>query len=157
MPENAELMMDAIADDVKAASIETTDIVVEEYLHVEKELDNELKSEQIKTWRLYNETLRINSDERKKYAGYIFKLTCIWAGLIFIIIFLQGLGYTKISDKVVITLITSTTINFFGFFLLVTKYLFNSNEHVLDNRKREPSQAKLPKTAATTKKKRAKI
>ena len=153
MPENSELLT-AITDDVKAASAENTDAVAEEYNHVDKELDNELKSEQIKTWRLYNETLGINSEERKKYAGYIFKLTCIWASLIFVIIFFQGFGCTKLSDKVVITLITSTTINFFGFFLLVTKYLFNSNEHVLDNRNKESSLTKLPKKVAASKKKK---
>lgn len=134
MPEKSDLI-DKISNDIKAASTDTTDVVTEEITHVDKALDNELKSEKIKTWRHYNETLRINSDERKKYAGYIFWLTCIWAFLIFLVVFLQGFGGTNLSDKVVITLITSTTINFFGFFLLVTKYLFNSNEHVLGNTK----------------------
>lgn len=134
MPENADLLS-AITNDVRSSSTETTAFVVAEHDHVDKELNNELKSEQIKTWRHYNQTLSINGTERKKYAGYIFRLTCIWASLIFVLIFFQGFGFTKLSDKVIITLITSTTINFFGFFLLVTKYLFNSNEHVLSSNK----------------------
>jgi len=81
-----------------------------------------------------NEQQRQNRVERKKYAWHIFVLTCIWAGLIFIIIIADGLNLPKVSeyynfklsDKVLITLISSTTINFFGFFFLVVKYLFDT-------------------------------
>lgn len=81
----------------------------------------------------YLRTLRQNNQERKKYAMYIFILTSIWAFCIFLILFFQGFGDNSpfcfnISDNVLITLITTTTINFFGFFLLVIKYLFKSEQ-----------------------------
>lgn len=130
MPEENDFIQH-IASSVREASTAATPLVEEEENHVDRELDRELKTEKINTWRQYNETLKQNGIERKKYAKYIFSLTCIWAGLIFILIFMQGFGWMGLSDKVIIVLISSTTINFFGFFLLVTKYLFNSKEHIL--------------------------
>ena len=68
--------------------------------------------------------------ERLKLSKKIFWLTAIWSILIFVLLFFQGFGETKlcffISDKVLITLITTTTINFFGFFYIVLKYMFKS-------------------------------
>ena len=74
----------------------------------------------------YLKTLRQNNIERKKYAGRIFIFTCIWAVLIFLVVFLVGFKVVVLSDTVLVTLISTTTINFFGFFLLVVKYLFNT-------------------------------
>lgn len=79
------------------------------------------------TQKIYNTELSTNIDERKKYALWIFFLTCFWAICIFTVVFFLGFGqylHFKISDSVMIALITSTTINFFGFFLLVIRYLF---------------------------------
>lgn len=87
---------------------------------------DEIQLEHLKTLKEGNATLAQNNKERKKYAGWIFKLTCIWGCLIFVIVFLHGFRRMFLSDNVLITLITSTTINFFGFFLLVVKYLFNT-------------------------------
>lgn len=91
-----------------------------------KNLD-EFEVQKIQKLKLKNTELENNNSERKRYALWIFILTCAWAFLIFLIIFLQGFGTVvtfKITDSVMITLITSTTINFFGFFLLVIRYLF---------------------------------
>ena len=111
--------------------------VVAEEKFLDKNVSKEIQLEELKTLQEYNRTLKQNNDERKKYAGWIFLLTCFWAFLIFIIIFMQGLGHMTLSDQVMITLITSTTINFFGFFLLVVKYLFNSRAN-LPVAKKEP-------------------
>ena len=147
-------LIDQLDSDVNASPTEVTKIADEESDHADRELDLELKAEQITTWRLYNETLGINSEQRKKYAKYIFLLTCIWATLIFVLIFFQGFKLMELGDKVVITLITSTTINFFGFFLLVTKYLFNSNEHILS--KSDNGLVKKPEAKSSLKRKNKK-
>ena len=91
----------------------------EEY--VEEELDKGIKL-------AYLNTLNQNNAERKKYARHIFFFTCGWATSIVGIILLDGFSWKcfYLSDSVLITLITTTTVNFFGFFLLVTKYLFNA-------------------------------
>jgi len=117
-----------------------------EQSYVDKELDRDLKREDIKTRKEHNNLLEQNRVERKKYARHIFIFTCIWATLIFLIVIASGLkkysGF-ELSDKVLITLITSTTVNFFGFFLLVVKYLF----HIGDKEKEEkhPAKPKKPK------------
>lgn len=83
--------------------------------------------------RLENlKTLQQNNAERKRYAGRIFLFTCIWAVLIFVVIFLAGFKVIALSDTVEVTLISTTTINFFGFFLLVVKYLFNTGANGQD-------------------------
>jgi hypothetical protein len=104
----------------------------EETSYVDKDLDRELKIEDIRTRKEFTQLLKQNREERKKYAHHIFILTCIWATLIFTILIANGIKSInskkffefELSDKVLITLITSTTLNFFGFFLLVVKYLF---------------------------------
>ena len=112
--------------------------LLEEKEFLDESSDKAIKIEELKTKREYNLLLEQNRVERKKYAKLIFRLTCFWTTLIFIIIIANGLTCINdrkyfefnLSDKVIITLITSTTINFFGFFLLVVKYLFNTNEIV---------------------------
>ena len=120
-----------IEEEVKKESLEPERASSNEAEDLDKEQEREFKREQIKTWQSYNSTLITNASERKKYAFYIFLVTCIWAGLIFLFLFLQAIECFSLSEKVLIALITTTTINFFGFFLLVTKYLFNINEHKL--------------------------
>jgi hypothetical protein len=69
-----------------------------------------------------------NMEERKRYAEGIFGFTCVWC--LFLAIVLIGIGTEdlRLSDQVLITLITSTTVNVFVFFTYVTKYLFNESK-----------------------------
>lgn len=68
-----------------------------------------------------------NIEERKKYASYIFYMVCFWLLAIMTIVILVGAKVLVISDAVLIALITSTTLNVVAFFVIVTKYLFPSN------------------------------
>lgn len=77
--------------------------------------------------------LRQDRDERKSYAHKLYWLVLIWLLTILWIILLQGAGNIpfigttfKLSDTVLITLITTTTANVAAFFLVVVKYLFRS-------------------------------
>lgn len=103
---------------------------VQEERFLNHELERQIRLEELKTLQEKNRTLAQNNEERKRYAEYIFGLTSVWAILIFVILFCVGFKKIYISDTVVITLITSTTINFFVFFVLVIKYLFNTKEPV---------------------------
>lgn len=146
MPPNHDDLFESLADDLKETSSASSEVTASEDAFLDRQQERELKTEHIKVWRQYNKSLEQNNTERKKYAHWIFILTVAWAALIFILLFFQGFGVTKLTDKVVITLITSTTVNFFGFFLLVTKYLFNTSEH-------NPNQKKQKKTKSKTTKK----
>lgn len=95
--------------------------IIDEAEYLDKELDRDLK-------RIYIETLKQNNNERKKYARHIFIVTCFWTAIIFAILILNGLKAWKfyLSDALLITLISTTTVNLIAFFLLVTQYLFNT-------------------------------
>lgn len=107
--------------------------LVEEEKFVVKKLHDAKDLEDLKTRREYNKLLKQNRKERKRYAKHIFIFTCCWGILIFVTLIANALNSInghkyfefQLSDNVLITLITSTTINFFGFFLLVVKYLFH--------------------------------
>jgi len=151
MGEVSELLSNIKA--VIASSSTATASIKEEESYVEKDLDRELKIEDVKTRQEYNQLLKQNREERKKYAKNIFNLTCVWTSLIFLILILNGTKSIKgvkylefdLSDQVLITLITSTTINFFGFFLLVVKYLFNteSKKRIITKKKKNDSDSTI--------------
>jgi hypothetical protein len=113
-----------------ASSIEEQPAASRSYIQEEQFTDEaterRIRIEELNTIKEYNRTLSQNNDERKKYAHKIFTLTMIWSAFIFVILFLTGWKIIQLSDTTIITLITSTTVNFFGFFYLVTRYLFNT-------------------------------
>lgn len=77
-------------------------------------------------------SLQQNNRDRFIFARYTFFLTCFWIFIVITIVFLNGYRgpaggrVLQLSDSVLITLITTTTINIFGFFLLVIKFLFST-------------------------------
>lgn len=76
--------------------------------------------------RLQNE--QQNRADRRKYANRIYWLMVCWISSIMLTVLVNGLGdciYFHVSDKVLITLISGTTINVLGVFVIVAKYLFN--------------------------------
>ena len=74
--------------------------------------------------------LEQNIDERKKYANRIFYLVCSWLVFVGVLVLLNGVQGCvasipfRLSDAVLIALITTTTINVIGVFLFVVRYLF---------------------------------
>lgn len=93
--------------------------LIEEEIFLNKKLRNEYA-------RKFLHSYEQNIEERKKYAKWIFVFTCIWSGLMIIVVLLSGFSWLHLTSEVIITLITSTTVNAFGFFYLVVKYLFNN-------------------------------
>lgn len=75
---------------------------------------------------------------RLGYAGKIFGLVCLWLVCVAVAVFFCGFNLFgfHLSDKVLITFITSTTINVVGLFIVVAKWMFpNSNHKVKDGGK----------------------
>jgi hypothetical protein len=125
--------LEKLITEINSTSANVSKTAEEEKEYVEDNLHRALIFEDLKLRKEAYELAVQNRTERKKYAKNIFTVTCIWATIIFIIVVANGLKCINdkeyfvftISDKVMITLITSTTVNFFGFFLLVVKYLFH--------------------------------
>lgn len=119
--------------------IRTEEFIVEEEktiaINFEEELDNQLVV-----------TLGENRAFRKKYTPKIWRFTIIWTSFIGLVVVCSTInvpwwnGYNSkvnftLSDSVLITLITTTTINAFGFFILVLKFLYSA-----DHLKRTPQK-----------------
>lgn len=64
-------------------------------------------------------------EERKKFGILTFRLVVAYLGVIFLFIFLAGLGCVRLSDAVLIALITTLATNVLGIFYFVMKYLFS--------------------------------
>ncbi|MCW3104970.1 MAG: hypothetical protein JWO09_3410 [Bacteroidetes bacterium] len=112
--------------------VEEKERVEKESIYLTDELDRLIQTEDLIERRHRNETLKQDREARKRYALLTFILTCTWCLFIFIVVLAAAEGYLihnkfHLSDKILITLITSTTVNFFGFFILVMKYLFHTN------------------------------
>lgn len=58
----------------------------------------------------------------------IFTFTCIWLILVFILVFGCAMGNLDLSDSVLITILTTSTAQVLGFFVIVLNYLFNKNK-----------------------------
>ncbi len=119
-------MSDADLEKIESSAFEppTPDKVAE----LEK---NELEVDQEKeTKRLQNLALKQDIDLRKDFAWDIFYLIVAWLFLVFVVLLLQGFTATicahkfGLSDSVVLALISGTTVNVLGIFLIVVRYLF---------------------------------
>ncbi len=91
-----------------------------ERLHREaRETENRLQKEKLKSQRQ-------DRKQRKKFSFMIFYFLCAYLVTVFLILFLSGLGRLsfELAVGVLITLLSTTTVNMIGIFILVVKYLF---------------------------------
>lgn len=65
---------------------------------------------------------------RKTFSQWLFAITVLWMFLVLMIVIQCGRRAIILSDGVLITLITTTTANVFGFFYVVVNYLFNKDK-----------------------------
>ncbi len=77
---------------------------------------------------LENQTRTDNNTARKGFAEKIFGLTIGWLALVVTIVVCVGCGWLKLSEKVLIALITSGSVNVLAFFLNVTRYLYHNDK-----------------------------
>ena|ERR1035437_8041658 len=99
----------------------------------EADANTALEREKLANTRLQAEIAGLvqDADERKKYAYRFFVVSCIWIGVISILLLLQGFGSFwygkfpfKLSEPVVLATIGSTTLNILGILYIVANYLF---------------------------------
>lgn len=67
--------------------------------------------------------------ERRGYAYRIFCLIVVWLWGLAMIVMMDGAMMLDISDKVLIGLITGTSVNVIGLMAIVAKYLFPKNNN----------------------------
>ena len=73
-----------------------------------------------------NDALRDVHELRKEYIPKLFILTVVWLGFVVFLLLMvaQGARTFYLSDSVLIALITSTTVNVIGIFLIAARWLF---------------------------------
>lgn len=67
-------------------------------------------------------------EQRKTFSMCIFGFVCIYMAATLTVIFLTGACSLWLSDTVLITLLSTTTANVLGLFVIVAKYLFHTKE-----------------------------
>jgi hypothetical protein len=102
---------------------ETKEIInlpLEESIIDIRDIDAEFRREQL-------ESNRQDRKERKKYAIYIFYFLCFFLSITLAIVILTALDLFVLSDAILITLLTTTSADIIGIFIIVVKYLFKAN------------------------------
>ncbi len=74
------------------------------------------------------ERFRQDNEGRKVLRDAIFTVTVVWMLLVLLLVWHTGAGKLKLSESVLITLITTTTANVFGFLYVVVNYLYNKEK-----------------------------
>jgi len=69
-----------------------------------------------------------NISERKRYANRVFIFVIGWLVAAISILILNGLRILHLSDTILSILIGTTTLDIFGFFYLVMRYLFENKK-----------------------------
>jgi uncharacterized membrane protein len=73
-------------------------------------------------------SLRQDRRERRRYAEQIFTLISTWLFTVLFILIINTKAGLRLSDSVIITLITTTTASVLGLFVIVINYLFKGNK-----------------------------
>lgn len=87
-----------------------------------------LEIEEVISRRLQNESAKNNIRSRRRLSETLLAVTVCWMLMVLVIVTSVGKRYLLLSDTVLITLITSTTANVFGFLYVVVNYLFNKEK-----------------------------
>lgn len=103
------------------------------YIDIEKDIAQEnLRKAQLENDALdeVNKGDAQDREQRKQFAEMIFTFVCLYMGAVIFILLLSGAQWVdfRLSDQVVITLITTTTANIIGILLIVVHYLFRKKK-----------------------------
>lgn len=73
---------------------------------------------------------RQDREQRKDFAYHIFKFICAYMAVTMLLVFLSGCNCAcfSLEGSVLITLLSTTTANVFGLFVIVAKYLFHTKD-----------------------------
>jgi len=97
----------------------------------EKEEQSKLDDEQqLNIRKLTAEVEKFEQDNegRRVLRDAIFIVTLMWMGGVMFTIWKIGIGVLRLSDTVLVALITTTTANVFGFLYVVVNYLYNKDK-----------------------------
>lgn len=71
------------------------------------------------------EGLRQDRAERKAFASKAYWMMCVYLFVVFVIIVLTGIHILHFDTTIIVTILTTTTVDVIGLFVFVMKYLFS--------------------------------
>ncbi len=98
----------------------------DEYTSAGDDTERRAKQARLQEW-VYD--VQQDREERKTYANRIFSLISWWLFGVFFIVLFCSIESVRIShsDAVLVALLTTTTVNVVGLFVIVAKYLFRDH------------------------------
>lgn len=73
-------------------------------------------------------------EQRKYFSTWIFGVVCAYLLIVLVLLYLTGFSLTRLSDTVLVALLTTTTANVIGLLVIVARYLFPRNGNNKDVR-----------------------
>jgi len=127
--------IDNISKEVPSSEIININLRYEELKYKESELNLKNLAESVKQseydsekLRLKNKDLQQNITLRKKFAWLILFFVAVWVVSVFGITILAGKYILCFENNVLITILTTTTINIIALLIIVVNYLFPKND-----------------------------
>ena len=105
----------------------------------EEQFRRNVDEQTLKRLKIQIKELRANRQMRKEYANKLFIGSAAWLGVILLFVFFQGLklrhdilGWNppigfELSERVMLAILVTTSLNIIGLFLVVVKWLFHPN------------------------------
>lgn len=91
---------------------------------IERELAWEHQREQLRAERIANDGDESTNTLKQEYARRLFYLIMGWLIAVLLIVAATGAGWLKLTDKILLALIGSTTANLVGLLYIVVSHLF---------------------------------
>lgn len=110
--------MSRIEELTRRLQLEDTRFSIDKKVSID--IETELKREEL-------ENRKQDRTSRKRYSWLLFSFLIVYLAAVFILLFLCAYKCScfELSDKVIITLLTTTTANVISIFAFVVKYLFS--------------------------------
>ena len=110
-----------------STKVDTEEAVKEEKRELQEGKIHELEKQSLELQLLKAQIRKFEDDNtgRREFSRSIFTVTVIWMFLVLMIVIQCAGGRWHLSDSVLIALITTTTANVIGIFIIVANYLFN--------------------------------
>lgn len=119
-------------DDLSRSMSTTTEttkkVQVDAVFDLEKQYLDKIQQENLRARQLNNDKLENDNEARKRFGDWIFTIVVIWLFFVLLILVSVGNGTFKFDNSVLITMLTTTSVNIIGLLLVVARYLFNEKK-----------------------------
>ncbi len=111
----------------QSTKVDTEEAANEERKELQEGKIHELEKQALELQLLKAQIRKFEDDNegRREFSRNIFAVTVVWMFLVLMIVIQCAVGKWRLSDSVLVALITTTTATVIGIFIIVANYLFN--------------------------------